>query len=50
MVDDVDITWHFEDLGTALAATVERTITLCRLADAGYRLENRFRYLLALRD
>ena len=70
-IDDVDVTWQFESLATALAAmlaagpsilaiktsgrervqqTLERAIAPFRLSDGRYRLENRFRYLLATRD
>ena len=70
-VQDVDVTWQFENLDTALAAmlaagpsilaiqtsgrdrvraTLGRAIAPFRLSDGRYRLENRFRYLLAARD
>lgn len=70
-IEDVDVTWQFESLATALAAmlaagpsilaiktsgrervqqTLERAIAPFRLSDGRYRLENRFRYLLATRD
>ena len=70
-VADVDVTWQFRDLDTALAAmlsagppvlaiqasgrdrvraTLQRAIAPFRLANGAYRLENRFRYLLATRD
>lgn len=70
-VDDVDVTWQFEDLDAALAAmlaagpsilaiqtsgrdrvrsTLERAIAPYRLANGAYRLENRFRYMLATRN
>lgn len=70
-VEDVDVTWVFEDLATALAAmlaagpsilaiqtsgreavstTLQRAIAPYRLANGGYRLENRFRYLIATRE
>jgi SAM-dependent methyltransferase len=70
-IEDVDVTWQFENLDTALAAmlasgpsilaiqtsgrdrvraTLERAIAPFRLSDGRYRLENRFRYLLATRD
>jgi hypothetical protein len=71
LVEDVDVTWQFEDLDTALAAmlsagpsilaiqtsgrdrvraTLERAIAPFRLSNGRYRLENRFRYLVAARD
>jgi len=71
LVEDVDVTWQFEDLDTALAAmlaagpsilaiqtsgrdrvraTLERAIAPFRLSNGRYRLENRFRYLVATRD
>jgi hypothetical protein len=70
-LEDVDVTWQFENLDTALAAmlaagpsalaiqtsgrdrveaTLERAIAPFRLSGGGYRLENRFRYLLATCD
>jgi len=70
-VADVDVTWQFGDLDTALAAmlsagppvlaiqasgrervraTLQQAIAPFRLATGAYRLENRFRYLLATRD
>jgi len=70
-VEDVDVTWQFGDLDTALAAmlsagpsvlaiqtsgrdrvrtTLQQAIAPFRLANGSYRLENRFRYLLATRD
>jgi len=70
-IEDVDVTWQFENLDTALAAmlaagpsilaiqtsghdrvraTLERAIAPFRPSDSRYRLENRFRYLLATRD
>ena len=70
-IEDVDVTWQFENLDTALAAmlaagpsvlaiqtsgrdrvegTLERAIAPFRLSGGGYRLENRFRYLLATCD
>jgi SAM-dependent methyltransferase len=70
-MEDVDVTWQFENLDTALAAmlaagpsvlaiqtsgrdrveaTLERAIAPFRLSGGGYRLENRFRYLLATCD
>jgi hypothetical protein len=71
LVEDVDVTWQFENLATALAAmlsagpsilaiqtsgrdrvraTLERAIAPFRLSTGRYRLENRFRYLVATRD
>ena len=70
-VEEVDVTWLFDDAGTALAATLaaglsilairtsgrdvvrttlQRAIAPYRLANGGYRLENRFRYVTATRD
>ena len=70
-VADVDVTWQFGDLDTALAAmlsagpsvlaiqasgrdrvraALQQAIAPFRLANGAYRLENRFRYLLATRD
>jgi 2-polyprenyl-3-methyl-5-hydroxy-6-metoxy-1,4-benzoquinol methylase len=70
-VADVDVTWQFGDLDTALAAmlsagpsvlaiqasgrdrvqaTLQQAIAPFRLANGAYRLENRFRSLLATRD
>ncbi len=71
LVEDVDVTWQFEELDTALVAmlaagpsilaiqtsgrdrvraTLERAIAPFRLSNGRYRLENRFRYLVATRD
>jgi hypothetical protein len=58
-IEDVDVTWQFENLDLARAAmsgrdrvqaALERAIAPFRLSDGRYRLENRFRYLLATRD
>jgi SAM-dependent methyltransferase len=70
-VEDVDVTWLFEDVETAPAAmlaagpsilaiqtsgreavstALQHALAPYRLADGGYRLENRFRYVIASRE